>query len=74
MTVIEAVRIVGKIICREISFDDLSEEQAREQIRVLGLLEEVIEYVIAGEPAEQVTGQKPHAFSQWVIEHTEAFL
>lgn len=86
LTRIEAIRTIGEEINRDIRFVELTPEQAREQMRALGIREEVIENVIEYESdppeeaytvlptVEQVTDQPPRTFSQWTAEHAEAFL
>lgn len=82
---IEAVRTIGEEIGRDIRFVELTPEQAREQMRALGLQEESIEAVIEYETnppeeaytvlptVEQVTGQPARTFAEWTAEHAEAF-
>lgn len=85
LTRIEAVRMIGAEIDRDIQFVELTPEQARERMRAAGVHEDAIEDVIAYETnppeeaytvlptVEQVTGQPARTFAQWTAEHAEAF-
>lgn len=82
---IEAVRIISEGIGKDIQFDELSEEQARQNWRDQGYEEEDIDFfVLMGKnpPAightvvptvEQVTGRPARTLADWVHEHKNEF-
>ncbi|MGH8908959.1 MAG: NAD(P)H-binding protein [Egibacteraceae bacterium] len=85
LTVPRKVRTIGAAIGRDLRFVELTEEQARERWRESGCSNEVIEFLVwvyGSTPAvgytvvptvEQVTGRPPRTFSQWAVEHADAF-
>lgn len=85
LTPVERVRLIGEAIGRTITFEALTEEQLREQMRSWGAEEEYIEFAVqlgANPPevgsivrptVEQVTGRPARTFAQWAAEHTAAF-
>ena len=85
LTPVQAARVIGDAIGRDIRFVELSPEQVREQMRASGLRDQVIDDVIAygADPPQvaytvlptvrQVTGRPAHSFQQWVAEHADAF-
>ncbi|TMR23768.1 NAD-dependent epimerase/dehydratase family protein [Nonomuraea turkmeniaca] len=76
---------IGKILGRELEFNELTEEQARERWRQAGHAEELIELLASwqGNPppeaytvspaVQEITGREPRTFEQWVREHTGHF-
>ncbi|MFY0758662.1 NAD(P)H-binding protein [Metabacillus dongyingensis] len=86
LTVFDKVRILGAEIGRDIQFFELTEDQARERMRVQGAPEDAIDFVLgwyANPPksaytvvptVEQVTGRQARTFAQWVSEHVHHFI
>ncbi|MFT9848776.1 NmrA family NAD(P)-binding protein [Aneurinibacillus sp. REN35] len=78
LSVQDRVEIISEVIGRKIRFVESSEEEEREQMRRMGVDEDAIEYVINWHlnpptsaqtvlsTVEEVTGQKPHTFAEWV--------
>lgn len=78
LSVQERVEIISEVIGQEIRFVESSEEEEREQMRRMGVDEDAIEYVIKWHlnppksaqtvlsTVEEVTGQKPYTFAEWV--------
>lgn len=85
LTVPEQVHTIAAAVGREIEFVELNPEQARGQMRAMGITDDVIEAVIEygrNPPdeahtvlptVEQVTGRPPRTFAQWVADHLDAF-
>jgi uncharacterized protein YbjT (DUF2867 family) len=84
LTHADQARIIGEVIGREVRYDELSPEEAREQMgRYLsaGILDTLFGFwaAAAGQPAtvlptvEQVTGQVPRTFREWATEHADDF-
>ncbi|MFS0919647.1 NAD(P)H-binding protein [Brevibacillus sp. 179-C 1.1 NHS] len=85
LTRIESVQIISKILQKEIRFEELSEEQARQNWRDQGYEEADIEFFVAmgkNPPevgytvlptVEQVTGKPARTFAAWVSEHKSYF-
>lgn len=81
----EKLRLIGAAIGRELRFEELTEEQARERMRASGASQEAIDHVIgwyADPPreaytvdptVERLTGRPARTFAQWVAEHADAF-
>jgi uncharacterized protein YbjT (DUF2867 family) len=81
----QRLAIIGKVIGRELEFDELTEEQARRRWRQAGYGEELIELLAAwqGHPppeaytvspaVREITGREPRTFEEWVREHAEHF-
>lgn len=86
MSVQDKVRIIGEVIGRDIQFIESSEEEEREQMRRMGVREDAIDYVIRWHlnppksvstvlpTVEEVTGQKPSTFAEWVKENAKYFV
>ncbi|WP_053435926.1 hypothetical protein [Sporosarcina globispora] len=86
MSVQDKVQIIRKVIGREIRFVESSEEEEREQMRRMGVEEDAIDYVINWHlnppqsahkvlsTVEEVTGQKPYTFAEWVKTNTGYFM
>jgi uncharacterized protein YbjT (DUF2867 family) len=78
-------RALGATLGRDISFVELTEEQAREQWRAEGYPNEVIEFFVWAHgntpevgytvvpTVEHVTGRPARTFAQWAAEHIDAF-
>ncbi|GAA3258710.1 NAD(P)H-binding protein [Nonomuraea helvata] len=85
LTQIERVRILGEAIGRELRFEELSREQARERMigqfppQVADLLLDALASAV-GRPAEvlptveKVTGRPAHTYAQWAAHHADDFL
>ena len=85
LTPIDVVATISGAIGADIEFVELSVEQARDQMVEAGLLDDVIDYVVAygvnpPESAstvlatvEEVTGRPSRTFAQWAAEHADAF-
>lgn len=85
VTQAEQVRLIGEAIGREVSWVELSEEDARARMRELGWAPEFIDGGLAHwasivsdpEPVtdtvEQVTGAPARPFAQWTHDHANAF-
>ncbi|MGY5345009.1 NAD(P)H-binding protein [Paenibacillus glucanolyticus] len=79
----EAVRIISEVTGKNIRFEELTEEQARDQWRVQGYDEESIEFFVQmgkNPPeigytvlptVEQVTGRPAATLADWVSDHKE---
>lgn len=86
LSVQDKVRIISKVIGREIRFVESSVEEEREQMRRMGVEEDAIDYVINWHlnppqsahkvlsTVEEVTGQKPYTFAEWVKTNTGYFM
>lgn len=82
----EAVRAIATAIGKDIPFDELTEEEARQKWRDQGYDEESVEFFvqIAKNPpeagytvlptVEQVLGRPARTFAEWAIEHKREFL
>jgi uncharacterized protein YbjT (DUF2867 family) len=76
---------IAQVLGRDLKFDELTEEQARERWHSAGYAQELIELLAAWQghpPAEaqtsspavrQITGRDPRTFEQWVREHAHHF-
>ncbi|GAA1208769.1 NAD(P)H-binding protein [Pseudonocardia alaniniphila] len=85
LTSAERTRLIGEAIGREVTFDQLNEDQERERLQSYGYPDDYVEFGIqlatnpppqAGvvEPTvEQVTGRPARTFAQWAAEHADAF-
>ena len=85
LTPAERTRLIGRAIGREITFDQLTEDQERDRLRSYGYDEDYVEFGIqlAANPppeaavvhptVERVTGQPARTFAQWAAEHADAF-
>ncbi|MFI7708535.1 SDR family oxidoreductase [Nonomuraea sp. NPDC049480] len=77
--------MIGKVLGRELEFDELTEEQARERWRRAGYDAELIDLLASwqGNPPPQastvvpavreITGREPRTFEQWVRDHIHHF-
>lgn len=86
LTVRDKVRIIGLVLGRNIQFSELTNEQARERMKKLGVSDDMIEYVIEwheNPPKEaytvvptvkEITGKPARTFAQWVEEHIKHFI
>ncbi|MBB6350105.1 NmrA family NAD(P)-binding protein [Nonomuraea muscovyensis] len=85
LTTREKVRILGEALGREIAFVELTEDEARDQWRAVGMGEETIGFLIEAlgntpevgytvvPTVEQVTGRPARSFAEWAAEHADAF-
>lgn len=85
LTIPEKVRTISEAIGKDIRFVELTEDQARERMRIKGAQEDVIDFVIgwhANPPksaytvvptVEQVTGRPARTSAEWVSEHVQYF-
>lgn len=85
LTPIDMLKTIGAAIGRDIPLIELSEAEAREQWRAQGFTDDVIEFfvwVYGNTPeigytlvptVQEVTGQPPRTFAQWVGENVTAF-
>ncbi|MEU0569049.1 NmrA family NAD(P)-binding protein [Nonomuraea sp. NPDC005983] len=85
ITTAEKVRILGEAIGSEITFVELTPDEARAKWRGDGMGEQTIEFLIGAlgntpeigytvvPTVEQVTGRPPRSFAQWAAEHADAF-
>jgi uncharacterized protein YbjT (DUF2867 family) len=81
----EMIRIIGKVLGREIAIEELDEAQARQAWREAGMSEDIIEFMAwayGNTPpigytvvptVQQVTGRPPRTFRQWAEEHRAQF-
>lgn len=86
ITRIESVQIISKISGKEIRFEELTEEQARQNWRELGYEEGDIEFFVnmgknppevgytVLSTVEQVTGKPARTFAEWASEHKSYFV
>lgn len=80
----EQVAILAQVIGRDVSFIEMSPQQARQQM-ISSVPESVVDGLLAlladavGKPAtvlptvEQVSGRPPRTFAQWAAEHVADF-
>lgn len=85
LTPVKAVQIIGETIDREIDFEELSEEQALEQMLHSGTDKDTAEFVLSWyrdtpkegytvvSTVEDITGRPPRSFQQWAHDHIEDF-
>ncbi|MCC3762032.1 NAD(P)H-binding protein [Glycomyces sp. TRM65418] len=87
LTVPQQVAILSQAVGREIRYEELTEEQAEDRMRELGMGDEDIDFIVgwnadqanedrlAAEAADiaAITGRPPRAFAQWAAEHADAF-
>lgn len=85
LTPSQRAQLIGAAIGREIRYEQLSEEQAREQMRAWGAAEEDIEFAVQlrTNPPEvgtivrptvtEVTGRPGRTFAEWAHQNTDAF-
>lgn len=85
LTPAERTRLIGEAIGRDVTFEQLTEDQERERLRSYGYPEDYVEFGIqlATNPpdqapvvqptVEQVTGRPGRAFAQWATENADAF-
>lgn len=80
-------RVISKVIGRKISYLDISEEEAREGMKEMGMNDWLIDvivdgfnYIISGKYGsqttnviEKVTGRKPISFEQFVRDYASSF-
>ncbi|MEV0584325.1 NmrA family NAD(P)-binding protein [Nonomuraea sp. NPDC050310] len=76
---------IAEVVGRDLAFDELTEEQAKQRWREAGHAEELVEILAAWQgdpPAEartvspfvaQLTGREPRSFEQWVRDHAAHF-
>jgi uncharacterized protein YbjT (DUF2867 family) len=81
----EQVHIIGDVIGRPLSFEELSPESARREMQTMGFPLPVADMLLnaygaaIGRPAhvtttvEEVTGVRARSFREWVGDHTDAF-
>jgi uncharacterized protein YbjT (DUF2867 family) len=81
----ESVRIISEGTGRDIRLIEQSEQEAREQWRMMGYPDEAIDFFVEmGQntpevgytvlpTVEEVTGRKARNFADWVLEHAEHF-
>ncbi len=85
LTPVEAARVIGDVIGRDIQFAELGLEQMREQMRASGFDEQVIDEVVAYgthppqvaytvlSTVQDVTGRLARTFDEWVAAHADTF-
>jgi uncharacterized protein YbjT (DUF2867 family) len=85
LTQVEQARAIGAAIGRDVVFEELSPDQAREHWRRMGVPAQVVNALLGflpaavGRPArvlptvEQVTGRPARTFAQWAAEHASDF-
>ncbi|MEO3786776.1 NAD(P)H-binding protein [Actinocorallia sp. B10E7] len=85
LTTVDRVRVLGRVLGRDLRYVELTKEQAKERMRAAGHAEQVVDFVIgwhadpppAGRTVvptvEQVTGRPARTFAQWVEEHAAVF-
>lgn len=85
LTTAEAVCTIAAVVGRPVRFEEMSEQEARDELRAAGYAEEDIDGLIAlgaDPPArvgtvtstvEEVTGRPARTFREWVEEHAGAF-
>lgn len=85
LTVQDKVRILSRLIGRDIQFIQLTEDQERKRMAELGVGKDIMDYVInwhmnppveaySVEPAVKVvTGRPARTFAQWAQEHVNLF-
>ncbi|WP_152658172.1 NAD(P)H-binding protein [Oceanobacillus sp. CFH 90083] len=86
LSTIEQVEMISKAIGKEIKFEELSEEEARNDWRKLGHKEESIDFMVqmSKNPpeigytvlptVEEVIGRPAKTFAEWVSEHKSYFM
>jgi uncharacterized protein YbjT (DUF2867 family) len=87
LTVPQQVRILSQALGREIRYEELTETQAKDRMRALGIDDEDIDFIV-GWNADQaneddlaaaaadiaaITGRPPRTFADWAAEHTGDF-
>jgi len=80
----QQVRILGEVLGREIGFESITDDLAREQLlrhMPAEMVEALFELSKQGQrfsnvlpTVKEVTGRAPRTFKQWVDDHSEAFL
>ncbi|MFD9908458.1 NAD(P)H-binding protein [Streptomyces sp. NPDC059063] len=85
LTPAERVRALSDALGRDLRFEELTEEQARDLVRATGASEEGVDHVVGWylnppviaytvSPAvERVTGHPALTFAQWAKEHADSF-
>jgi uncharacterized protein YbjT (DUF2867 family) len=85
LTVGDKVATIAAAAGREIALVELTEEQAVEQWRAVGLTEDVVGFLLeaygntpevgrtVASTVEKVTGRPARTFAQWAAEHADAF-
>ncbi|WP_100444752.1 NmrA family NAD(P)-binding protein [Glycomyces xiaoerkulensis] len=87
VTPAEKVAILSRALGRELRFEELSESQARERMRAMGIEDETIDFVLqwgrdpsqdaslAAESADirAITGRPARTFADWAAEHADDF-
>ncbi|WP_113701030.1 NAD(P)H-binding protein [Nonomuraea lactucae] len=85
ITTSEKVRILGEAVGTDITFVELTEQEARVQWKSHGMGEETIEFLIEAlgntpevgytvvPTVERVTGRPARSFAEWATEHADAF-
>lgn len=80
----QQMRILGEVLGREIGFESITDDLAREQLlrhMPPEMVEALFDLSKQGQrfskvlpTVEEVTGRAPRTFQQWVTDHSEAFL
>ncbi|GAB3824984.1 SDR family NAD(P)-dependent oxidoreductase [Kribbella italica] len=84
---VEQVRAIGAALGRDVAFEELTPEQAKEQWRLEGCPEEYLAWRLAvladaldgcgalppTEDFERITGRVPRSFAQWAVDHQADF-
>lgn len=85
ISTVEQLQLIGEALGREIRFEELTPEQARDVFRSEGMAEEMIELSLSVgaeflanpmdmEPTvERVLGRPPRSYAQWLADHVDAF-
>ncbi|MCR8843594.1 NAD(P)H-binding protein [Paenibacillus sp. SC116] len=86
LSVDDQVRIIGEVTGQKLTLVETTEEEEREQMRKMGVREDVINYVISWHlnpppiaytivpTIEEVLGQPAYTFKQWVEENASYFI
>lgn len=81
----QKANIVAAALGRDITFEELTKQQARERLHATGVSDEMIDYVLqwhenlpkeaytVAPTVKQVTRRDARTFEQWVAEHLHAF-
>ncbi|GGD52879.1 NmrA family NAD(P)-binding protein [Paenibacillus nasutitermitis] len=81
----DKVNVIAAALKRDIRFDELTKQQARERLKQTGVSNEMIDYVhnwhenlpkeafTVVPTVKDVTGQDARTFAQWVAEHLRVF-